>query len=92
MAEPHAMAPPGSDRCAAPHRRRRQAVGDATRLHRRRQYEAPAVDLASLARERAVRTRRAQGLPDHITDPTTLDQIAQLVLADRRPEQAARSP
>jgi hypothetical protein len=39
-----------------------------------------------------VQSRRAQGLPDHITDPATLDQVAQLVLADQPPTWAARSP
>jgi hypothetical protein len=39
-----------------------------------------------------VQSRLAQGLPDHITDAATLDQVAQLVLADRVPTWAARSP
>jgi hypothetical protein len=39
-----------------------------------------------------VQSRRDQGLPDHITDPATLDQVAQLVLADRPSTWAARSP
>jgi hypothetical protein len=42
------------------------------------------MDLAAVAREAAVRTRRAQGLPDHITDPAALDEVARLVLAARR--------
>jgi hypothetical protein len=70
----------------------RDAVGEAPRLHRRRRPQAPAADLASLARERAVQSRRAQGLPDHITDPATLDQVAQLVLANRPPARSARPP
>jgi hypothetical protein len=39
-----------------------------------------------------VQSRRAQGLPDHITDPATLDQVAQLVLANRPPARSARPP
>jgi hypothetical protein len=70
----------------------RDEVGEAPRLHRRRQPGAPATDLAALARERAVQSRRAQGLPDHISDLETLDQVAELVLADRPPTWAARSP
>ncbi len=94
MAKPHtaqsATATP--ERCVAPHRRHPQAEGEAPRLHRRRRHEAATAELASLARERAVQSRRAQGLPDHITDAATLDQIAQLVLADRPPTWAARPP
>ena len=70
----------------------RRAVGEAPRVHRRRRPEAATPDLASLARERAVQSRRAQGLPDHITDAATLDQVAQLVLADRPSALAARPP
>jgi hypothetical protein len=62
------------------------------RLHRRRRPDAPTPDLTTIARQRALQSRRAQGLPDHITDPATLDQVAQLVLADRPPTWAARSP
>jgi hypothetical protein len=69
----------------------RRTVQEA-RLHRRRRSNAPTLDLTAIARERAVQSRRAQGLPDHITDPATLDQVAQLVLADRPPTWAARSP
>ena len=67
-------------------------VGEARRVHRRRRPEAATADLVSLARQRAVQSRRAQGLPDHITDSATLDQVAQLVLADRPATWAARSP
>jgi hypothetical protein len=70
----------------------RRAVGETPRVHRRRRPEAATADLVSLARERAVQSRRAQGLPDHITDAATLDQVAQLVLADRSPTWAARPP
>jgi hypothetical protein len=68
-----------------PHRRRPPAAEAAPRLHRRRGPHPPATDLAAVVRARAVLSRRAQGLPDHITDPTTLDQVAQLVLAARPP-------
>jgi hypothetical protein len=94
MAEsrPTYPAPPASERCAVSHRPRRRAVGEVPRVHRRRRPEASAADLVSLARERAVQSRRAQGLADHITDPATLDQVAQLVLADRPPAWVARPP
>jgi hypothetical protein len=81
-----------SERCVDAHRQSPRAVGEAPRLHRRRRPNAPTPDLTAVARERAVQSRRAQGLPDHITDPATLDQVAQLVLADRPPTWAARSP
>jgi hypothetical protein len=84
--------PAASEGCAGPHRRDRRVTREAPRLHRPPQPEVPATDLASLTRERAVQSRLAQGLPDHITDPATLDQVAQLVLADRPPTWAARSP
>ena len=67
-------------------------VGEAPRLHRRRRPQRPTPDLVAVARERAVQSRRAQGLPDHITDRATLNQVAQLVLADRPATWAARSP
>lgn len=93
MAEPRAAQPAtaASEPCVIPHRQLSRAVREAPRLHRRRP-EAPAADLASLARERAVQSRRAQGFPDHITDAATLDQVAQLVLTDRPPTRAARPP
>jgi hypothetical protein len=86
---PHLAASEGS---AGPHRRDRRVTGEAPRLHRLPQPEVPATDLASLAGEWAVQSRRAQGLRDHITDPATLDQVAQLVLADRPPAWSARPP
>jgi hypothetical protein len=67
-------------------------VDEALHVHRRRRFEAATAELVSLARERTVQSRRAQGLPDHITDPATLDQVALLVLADRSPVWAARPP
>jgi hypothetical protein len=70
----------------------RRPVGEAPRVHRRQRPKAADADLLSLARQRAVQSRRAQGLPDHITDPTSLDQVAQLVLADRPPAWSARPP
>jgi hypothetical protein len=81
-----------SEQCADAHRRSPRAVGEAPRLHRRRHPNAPTLDLTAVARERAVQSRRAQGLPDHITDPATLDQVAQLVLANRPPAWSARPP
>jgi len=85
MAEPRvppAAAPP-SARHAVSHRRHR-AGGEAPRLQQPRRPAAQTADLAAVAREAAVRTRRAQGLPDHITDPAALDEVARLVLAARR--------
>src|SRR5215207_7154254 len=49
-------------------------------------------DLAVVARELAIHSRRRQGLPDHITDPVALAQGAQLVLAVRRRAGVPRSP
>jgi hypothetical protein len=94
MAKPHTAqsVTAVSEPCVAPRRWHPQAVGEAPRLHRRRRPDASATDLAAVARERAVQSRRAQGLPDHITDAATLDQVAQLVLADRSPTWAARPP
>jgi hypothetical protein len=38
------------------------------------------VDLAAVVQELVVQTRRAQGLPDHVTDPIALDLVARLVI------------
>ena len=67
-------------------------VGEPPHVHRRRRPKAATADLVSLARQRAVQSRRAQGLPDHITDSATLDQVAQLVLANRPPARSPRPP
>jgi hypothetical protein len=48
-------------------------------------------DLANVAKELAVRSRRRQGLPDHITDLEALAAGAQLVTALRRPQGWPRS-
>jgi len=85
MAEPRvprAAAPPSDRHAVSP--RRQRAAGEAPRLHQPRRPTGPAGDLAAVAREAAVRTRRAQGLPDQITDPAALDEVARLVLAPRR--------
>jgi hypothetical protein len=83
VAEPRAHPAPAGARHAIP-RQRRRAAGKAPRLHRHRP-EAADEDLAATARALAVRSRRAQGLPDHITDPATLDELAQLVAKARAP-------
>jgi hypothetical protein len=64
--------------------RRRRAMGEAPRVHRRRQVRASGPDLAAVARELAGRSRRAQGLPDHIADPAVLHLVAQLMFSSRR--------
>jgi hypothetical protein len=81
-----------SERPADPHRRSPRAAGEAPRLHRRRLPDAPAPDLAAVARERAVQSRRAQGLPDHITDPATLDHVAGLLMSAGEPPPAGTPP
>jgi hypothetical protein len=45
-------------------------------MYRPRRSEASA---PSAARELAVRSRRAQGLPDHVADIVTLDYVARLI-------------
>jgi hypothetical protein len=62
-----------------PHRRRR-AAGEALRVHCRRWPEAPPKGLAAVAHELGLRSRRAQGLEDEITDPVVLDLVARLVV------------
>jgi hypothetical protein len=90
MAEPRILATSETpSRCSSGSDRR---MVREPRLHRRRQPDAPTPDLATVARQRVVQSRRAQGLPDHITDPATLDQVAQLVLANRPPAWSARPP
>jgi len=84
MAEPRV--PPAATTPSARHavsRRRQRAVGEAPHLHQPRRPAGP-TDLAAVACEAAVRSRRAQGLPDQITDPAALDEVARLVLAARR--------
>jgi hypothetical protein len=81
MAEPRVLPalPSSAERCGVPYRRRRWAAGETARVHRRR-TETSVTDLASIARERAMRSRRSQGLPDHITDPAVFDFVARLVV------------
>ena len=56
----------------------------AHRTGREQPVDCP--DLAKVAKELAVRSRRCQGLPDHITDLEALAAGAQLVMALRRPQ------
>jgi hypothetical protein len=49
-------------------------------VHHRRRPEARPEDLAVVDQELVVRSRRAQGLPDHVTDPMALDFVARLVI------------
>jgi hypothetical protein len=67
---------------------------EASRLyrHRPRPREALAANLRSLARAQAVRSRRAQDLPDHITDPATLDYVARLLVSTNEPPPAGVPP
>jgi hypothetical protein len=68
-------------------------VPDETpRLHRSRPREALAANLTSLARTQAVRSRRAQDLPDHISDPATLDYVARLLVSTKEPPLAGVPP
>jgi len=78
MVEP--VPPPASSsaRYAVSHRRQR-AVGEAPRLHQPRRPTGLTADLAAVAHEAAVRTRRTQGLPDHVTDPAVLAHVADLL-------------
>jgi len=64
-------------------RRLGHTTGKAPTLHRLPgdADTAGPVDLAALAKELAVQSRREQGLPDQITDVAALAQGAQLVLA-----------
>jgi hypothetical protein len=55
--------------------------GEVPRIQRPWPREALATDLKSLARTHAVRSRRAQSLPDHITDSVTLDYVARLLVS-----------
>jgi hypothetical protein len=65
---------------------------EASRLHRPRPREALAADLRSLARVQALRSRRAQDLPDHITDPATLDYVGRLLVFTNEPPPAGIPP
>jgi hypothetical protein len=65
---------------------------DAPRLHRPGPREALAANLTTLARVQAVRSRRAQDLPDHITDPATLDYVARLLVSTTEPPPAGVPP
>jgi hypothetical protein len=58
-------------------------------MHRPRRSEASA---APAARELAVRSRRAQGLPDHITDTVTLDYVARLIASTNELPRAGVPP
>lgn len=64
-------------------RRQGHTTGKAPRLHRLPGDvdSAGPADLAALAKELAIQSRREQGLPDQITDTAALAQGAQLVLA-----------
>jgi hypothetical protein len=64
-------------------RRQGHTTGKRPRLHRLPGDvdTAGAADLAALAKELAIQSRREQGLPDQITDTAALAQGAQLVLA-----------
>jgi hypothetical protein len=77
-------------------RRPGHTTGKASRLHRLPgdlDTAGPA-DLAALAKELAIQSRREQGLPDQITDAAALAQGAQLVLAlqQRSPGPRTRLP
>jgi hypothetical protein len=65
---------------------------DAPRVHRPGPREALVANLTSLARAQAVRSRRAQDLPDHITDPVALDYVARLLVSTSEPPPAGGPP
>jgi hypothetical protein len=67
-------------------------LSEVPRVQRPRPREALAANLKSLARTQAVRSRRAQGLPDHITDPVTLDYVARLLMSAKEPPPAGIPP
>jgi hypothetical protein len=67
-------------------------LSEVPRIQRPRPREALAANLKSLARTQAVRSRRAQGLPDHITDPVTLDYVARLLVPANEPPPAGIPP
>ena len=67
----------------------RRATGGAPRVHRGGSSKAES--LAVVARQLAIRSRREQGLPDHITDPGALAQGAQLVLEAQRRRRTPRT-
>ena len=83
----HASVAPGQRKLGA-----QLVPDDAPRAHRPRPREALAANLTTLARVQAVRSRRAQGLPDHITDPATLDYVARLLLSTSEPPPAGVPP
>ncbi len=58
-------------------------------MHRPGRSEALA---ASAARELAVRSRRAQGLPDHVVDTVTLDYVARLIASTNELPRAGVPP
>jgi hypothetical protein len=70
-----------------------QRISDEVpRVQRPRPREALAANLKSLARTHAVRSRRAQGLPDHVTDLATLDYVARLLVSANEPPPAGVPP
>ena len=83
----HASVAPGQRKLGA-----QLVPDDASRVHRPRPREALAANLTTLAREQAVRSRRAQDLPDHITDTATLDYVAWLLVTASEPPPAGVPP
>ena len=65
---------------------------EAACLPRPRRREGLAASLTPLARAQAMRSRRAQDLPDHITDPATLDYVARLLVSTNEPPPAGVPP
>jgi hypothetical protein len=66
--------------------------GEVPRVQRPGPREALATNLKFLARTQAMRSRRAQGLSDHITDPVTLDYVARLLVSANEPPPAGIPP
>lgn len=68
---------------SAVQRRRRDTAEEAARARRLHRSEQWPDDLAAVARDLVIRSRRAQGLPDHVTDPVLLAKAAEFVLGHR---------
>jgi hypothetical protein len=68
-----------SMRSDLPHRPRRSAGEASPRVYSRQRSWARPADLAAV-QELVAQSRRAQGLPDHVTDPIALDLVARLVI------------
>jgi hypothetical protein len=83
----HASVAPGQRQLGA-----QLVPDDAPRLYRPGPRDELAANLMSLAQAQAVRSRRAQDLPDHIADRATLDYVARLLVTASEPPPAGVPP